>query len=54
MLLEVNARYAVEEVALQSQGDWSPGRLFDGVACLRNVDALNGLAVDLAVVRIDA
>lgn len=54
MLLEVHARHAVEEVSLQSQGNGGPGRLFDGVACLRNVDALDGLAVDLAVARVDA
>lgn len=54
MLLEVHARHAVQEVALQSQGDGRPRRLFDGVACLGNIDALYGLAVDLAVGRIDA
>lgn len=50
----VHARHAVEEVALQSQRDGSAGRLLDGNACLRNIDALNGLAVDLAVGRVGA
>lgn len=54
VLLEVHARHAVEKISLQSQGNGSPGRVFDGVACLGNVDALNGLAVDLAVGRRDA
>lgn len=53
MFLEVHARHTIEEIALQSQSDGGSGRLFDGVACLRNIDALYGLAIDLAICRMD-
>lgn len=53
VFLEVHARHTIEEIALQSQGDGGSGRLFDGVACLRNIDALYGLAIDLAICRMD-
>ena len=46
-LLGVDARDSVEEIALQTQGDRRAG-LDDGVARSRDVDALDGLAVDLA------
>lgn len=54
VLLEMHTRHSIEEVALQSQGNWGPRRPFDGVACLRDVDAVYGLAVYLSVGRMDA
>lgn len=54
VLLEVHARHAVEEVALQSQGNGSPGRPLDCVACLRDVDAVYSLTIHLSASRIDA
>lgn len=54
MLLEVHSRHAIKEAPLQPQGDGRAGRLFDGVACLGDVDTLYGLAVEFAVGGIDA
>lgn len=54
MLLEVDARHAIEEVALQTQGDWSPWWLLDGVACFGHIDALYGLPIELSIGSVDA
>lgn len=50
MLFQVYARHAIEEITLQAQGDGRTRRLLDGSARARNIDALDGLAVHLAVV----
>lgn len=50
MLLQVHARHAEEEVALQAQGNGSARRLLDRCACLGNIDPLDGLPIQLAVV----
>lgn len=46
-LLRVHARDSVQETALQAQCDGRAG-LDDGVACSRDVDALDGFASDFA------
>lgn len=50
MLLRVHARHAEEEVALQAQGNGSAGWLLDRCACPGDVDPLDGLSIQLAVV----
>lgn len=51
MLSQVHTRHAIQEIPLQTQGDRSARGLLDGGACLRNVDALDSLAVYLSIVR---
>lgn len=53
-MLVVHARDAIQEAALQTQGDGGARGLFDGVACSGDVDALDGFAVQLAAVGVVA
>lgn len=53
-VLVVHPRDAIQEAALQTQGYGGAGGLFDGVACSRDVDALDGFAIQLAAVGVVA